>query len=158
MTGRKHYDEDLRVIGQALEARDVRVFELKHLTERYVIHGMPEQTGTLRSKLGQRLKRLLSGSSADSLTLDLAEVEQLSQAGRARRSNPGQRTHFRGVSNTLRTIGAYLDSNEVELLELHKRPITVTLLYRDKSGREQKEDRTIASFYNFFLELCGKRA
>ncbi len=145
MAASRRYDEDLRAIGQALEARDIRVFELQHLTEQYVVQGMSEQTGSLRS------------SNAESLTLGLADVEKLSQTGRARRSKPGQLTNFHTVSNTLRTIGAYLDSKDVELVELHKRPITVTLSYRDKVGQEHKEDRTIVSFYNFFIELCGKR-
>jgi hypothetical protein len=57
----------------------------------------------------------------------------------------------------LRTIGAYLDSREVELLELQKRRISITLLYRDKAGHEREEDRAISSFYRLFLELYGKR-
>ena len=157
MAASRRYDEDLRAIGQALEARDIRVFELQHLTEQYVVQGMSEQTGLLRSKVRQWLGQLRGDSNAESLTLGLADVEKLSQAGRARRSKPGQLTNFHTVSNTLRTIGAYLDSKDVELVELHKRPITVTLSYRDKVGQEHKEDRTIVSFYNFFIELCGKR-
>lgn len=91
------------------------------------------------------------------MTFDQADVERLSQAGRARRSTPGQRPDFRSVSNSLRTIGAYLDAQEFELVELQKRPISITLAYRDKEGREQIEDRTLSSFQNFFNELCERR-
>lgn len=158
MAAARRYDEDLRAIGQALESRDISVFELKWLASRYVIQGMPEETGSLRSKVGQWLRRIRSGSTTQLLNLGLADIDQLSQAGRAKRSNPAQLTDFHRVSNTLRTIGAYLDSSEVELVELHKRPISITLLYRDKVGHERKEDRTISSFYRLFLELCGKRS
>jgi hypothetical protein len=157
MAATRRYDEDLRAIGQALEARDISVFELKRLADNYVIQGLPEQTGSLRSKVRQWLRRLRSGSTAELLALGLADVEELSQAGRAKRSNPAQLTDFHSVSNTMRTIGAYLDSREAELVELHKRRISITLLYRDKTGHERKEDRTISSFYRLFLELCGKR-
>jgi len=157
MVAVRHYDEDLRAIGQALEARDISNFELKRLTDAYIISGVPEQTRSARSKIWQWLLRLRSGTRDESLTFALADVEKLSQAGRARRSKPGQLTDFRRVSNNLRTIGAYLDSKEVELVELHKRPISITLSYRDKTGEEQREDRTVSSFYNFFLQLCGKR-
>ena len=157
MVATRHYDEDLRAIGQALEARDISNFELKLLTDTYIISGMPEQTRSVRSRVRQWLLRLRSGTRDESLTFALADVEKLSQAGRARRSKPGQLTDFRRVSNSLRTIGAYLDSKEVELVELHKRPISITLSYRDKTGEEQREDRTVSSFYNFFLQLCGKR-
>jgi hypothetical protein len=157
MAATRRYDEDLRAIGQALEARDISVFELKHLADNYVIQGLPEQTGSLRSNIRQWLGRLRTGSTTDLLTLGTADVEQLSQAGRAKRSNLGRLTDFRSVSNTLRTIGAYLDSKEVELLELQKRRISITLLYRDKAGHEREEDRAISSFYRLFLELYGKR-
>jgi hypothetical protein len=157
MVSTRRYDEDLRAIGQALEARDISNFELKRLTDAYIISGVPEQTRSVRSKVRQWLLRLRSGSQAELLTFGLADVEKLSQEGRARRSRPGQLTDFRRVSNNLRTIGAYLDAKEVELVELHKRPISITLSYRDKTGEEQREDRTVSSFYNFFLQLCGKR-
>ena len=64
---------------------------------------------------------------------------------------------FSALPNTLRTIGAYLDSKEAELIELHKRPISITLAYRDKSDHEHTEDRPVSSFYSFFRELFVKR-
>ena len=39
---------------------------------------------------------------------------------------PEQLTNFR-VSNILRMIGAYLDAGEHELVEIQKRPISITL-------------------------------
>jgi len=64
MAAARRYDEDLRAIGQVLEARDISVFELKRLADNYVIQGTPEQTSSLRSKVRQWLRRLRSGSSA----------------------------------------------------------------------------------------------
>jgi hypothetical protein len=157
MAAKKPYDEDFRAIGQALEAKHVSVFELKKLGDWYVIQGAPDKTGSLRSKLRQWRLRVGSGSTAESLALGLSDVQELSQTGRAKRSKPRRMPDFYSLANTLRTVGAYLDSKEVELLELHKRPLSITLSYRDKEGHEQVEDRTIASFYNLFLELYGKR-
>jgi hypothetical protein len=157
MAAKRRYDEDLRAVGQALEARDISVFDLKRLANNYIIQGMPDQTGSRRSKVRRWIRRLRSGSATESLTLGLADVERLSEAGRAKRSDPGRLPNFQSVSSILRTIGAYLDSREVELVELHKRRISITLSYRDKIGHEREEDRTISSFYTLFLELCGKR-
>ena len=98
MATTRHYDEDLRAIGQALEARDVKAFELKCVADSYIINGIPEQTGPLRSKIGQWLRGLRSGSSDESLTFGVADVAKLSQAGRARRSKPDQLPNFRSVS------------------------------------------------------------
>ncbi len=156
MPASRRYGEDLRSIGQALEARDIIDFELKRLADLYVIQGMPEQ-GSLRSSVRQWLSGLRSGSATDPISFGPVDVEELSQAGRAKRSNREQLTNFRTVSNILRTIGAFLDAGEHELVEIQKRRISITLSYRDKVGQEHKEDRTISSFYNFFLELYGKR-
>jgi len=157
MAATKPYDEDLRSIGQALEAKNINVFELKRVADRYMVQGMPEQTGSLGSKRRPWYRRLRAGSGAESLSLGSADVARLSQAGRAKRSKPRRLPDFYTVSNTLRTVGAYLDAKGVELVELHKRPISITLAYRDKKGREYGEDRAISSFYNLFLELYGKR-
>ena len=111
MAATKPYDEDLRAIGQALEARNISVFELKRLADRYVIEGTPQETSSLRTKVRQWYLQLCSGSVAELLTFSLADVEKLSQAGRAKRSRPRHLPDFYSVSNTLRTVGAYLDAN-----------------------------------------------
>jgi hypothetical protein len=157
MAATRRYDEDLRTIGQALEARDISVFELKRLSDNYIVQGIPDQTGLLPSKVRHWLRRLGSGSSTESLALGLPDIERLSQAGQAKRSDASRLSNFQSASSILRTIGAYLDASEFELLELQKRRISITLLYRDKAGQQREEDRSISSFYRLFLELCGKR-
>src|SRR5262245_12346527 len=155
MAATRHYDEELRSVGQALEARHISIFELKQTAENYVVQGTPDETG---SKVGRWLRQLRSSARSGSLALGRADVEKLSQAGRAKRADPGRLSNFQSVSTFLRTIGAYLDSKEVQLLELQKRPISITLSYRDKSGRDQVENRTVSSFYPLFLENCAKRS
>ena len=153
----RRYAEDLRVIGQALEARNFAVYEIVQLSEWYAIHGIPEETRSLRSKVRQWLRRLRHDAPDTSLTLDLTEIEKLSQAGRARRSTPGRRTDMASVSNSLRTIGSYLDAREVELFELKGGVLSVTLWYRDKAGHDRKEERTISSFSQLCVKLCERR-
>ena len=109
-----------------------------------------------RIRIGRPSLALL-GASAVNHPVWQNNVEKLSQAGRAKRSRPRRLPDFYSVSNTLRTVGAYLDAKGVELVELHKRPISITLSYRDKEGHQQGEDRPVSSFYNLFLELYGKR-
>ncbi len=147
------YGEELRAIGQMLEAKSITAFELKHSTTSYVIQDLNDRT-LKKTRLRNWFRRLQHGRG---LTLGLDDVEKLSKAGRARRSKPGQLTQFRDLSNILRTIGVYLDSRQVELVELDKRPISITLEYRDKSGHSEREDRPISSFYKLFLELYDKR-
>jgi hypothetical protein len=154
----RRYAEDLRSVGQALEAGGIRDFELKRVKDLYVIQGItPEPGRLLSSKLDSWLGRLLGRSTDEPIIFHPADVAKLSQAGRAKRSKLGQLTDFHTVSNILRTIGAYLDAGELELVELQKRRISVTLCYRDKAGQIHKEVRSISSFYRFFLDLCGRR-
>ncbi len=157
MAATRRYDEELRAIGQALEARDISVFDLKQTEDNYIIDGAPDQTGSLRSKARQWLRQLHMGSGTASLALGLADIERLSQAGRAKRSDSGRLPNFQSVSSILRTIGADLDSRAVKLLELQKRRISITIRYRDNAGQEQGEDRTVSSFHPLFLDLCRKR-
>ena len=154
----RRYDEELRTIGQALEAKGVSGFELYNLRAGYFIKDLGEHAPSSPSSIwnwlwGQR------NSNTEFVTygFDLREVEELSKAGRARRSNPGQFPEFREPSNILRTIGAYLDAKQGDLTELHKRAISITLAYRDKSGHECREERPVSSFYGFFHELYGNR-
>jgi hypothetical protein len=157
MAATRRYDEELRSIGQALEARDISVFDLKQTDDNYAIEGTPDQAGSFSSKLGGWLRQLSNGSRTASVALSVPEVERLSQAGRAKRTESEGLPNFRSVSSILRTIGAYLDSRGAKLVELQKRRISITLLYRDPTGQEQGEDRTVSSFHPLFVELCGKR-
>jgi hypothetical protein len=152
------YGEDFRSIGQALEARNVRSFELKRAGDWYILQGVPPAKESLRSKLHKFKMRFRSGSDAESLILAMSDVEELSQKGKARRFRPGRVPDFAKLSNALRTIGLYLESKQAKLIELQVRAMTVTLSYKDSDGQQQIEDRTIRSFHSLFLELCEKRA
>jgi hypothetical protein len=151
------YGEDFRSIGQALEAKNVRSFELKRLGDWYILGGVPPADGSLRSKLRKFKMRFRSGSDAESLILALAEVEELSRRGKARRFRPGRMPDFSKLSNSLRTIGLYLESKQAKLIELQVRALTITLSYKDSDGQQQMEDRTIRSFHSLFLDLCERR-
>ena len=87
----------------------------------------------------------------------LADVEELSRQGKAKRFIPGRIPDFGKLSNALRTIGLYLESKQAKLIELQVRPLTITLSYKDNDGVQQVEDRTIRSFYSLSLDLSEKR-
>lgn len=157
MATESSYGEDFRSIGQALEAKNVSSFELKRLGDWYVLQGVPPGTGSVRSKLHKFKLRFRGGSDAESLTLALSDVEELSRQGKTKRSIPGRMADFHRLSNTLRTIGAYLESKQAKFIELKVRPLTVTLSYKDNDGQQQVEDRTIRSFYNLSVELYETR-
>ena len=151
------YDKALRVIGQALESRNINVFELKNNGERYWIHGTPEKDSSLKARLRDWRERIRGHSLGSSFTYVVADLERLEQQGRLQRATPNRLPDLYRLSNTLRTLGCYLDRQGAELLEIHKRPLSMTILYHNQYGHPDVEERSIASFYNLFIELHGKR-
>ncbi|HEU4345524.1 MAG TPA: hypothetical protein VFU31_28580 [Candidatus Binatia bacterium] len=157
MNREKAYDHHLRVIGQALEAKGIDVFELEHRGDRYIVNGKPARTPSLIAKLRDWRERMLGESTASSIIYSRADIERLEREGRAKRRKADRLPDFYSLSNTMRTLGFYLDSKDAELLRIQKRALTVTLLYQSKDGHPEVEEQSIASFYNLFLSLYDKR-
>jgi hypothetical protein len=157
MNQTKSYDVHLRNIGQSLEAQRINIFELRYEDERYWAKGDPDKEVSLLSALRQWLKRWRRQGLSNSLCYTLKDIEQLERQGKTKRSRPNRLPDFYSLPNILRTLGAYLDAQGAELIELHKRSLTITLLYRNREGHPDVEERSIASFYDFFLKLHGRR-
>jgi hypothetical protein len=156
MSNRRSYDQDLRVIGQALEARRINVFELKAQENQYVVRGNPDKDlsvwGTLRN-----WRERISGRLDAPINFPAPDLVRLDKEGKAKRTRANRLPDFYSLSNTLRTVGCYLEANSAQLLEIHKGSLNVALFYEDKNGHPNLEERPIASFYKLFLDLHGRR-
>ena len=157
MNGKRSYDQQLRLIGQSLEARRINIFELKAHGDRYVVRGDPEKGPSLKARLRDWTERIRGQALGSSMSYALADFEPLERQARLRRRKPNGLPDSYSLSNTLRTVGSYLDRKGAELLEIHKRPLSLTILYQNQDGHPDMEERTIASFYNLFIDLYGKR-
>jgi hypothetical protein len=157
MPNRTSYDQQLRNIGQSLEAQRILVFELSHHGERFVVKGEPEKETSLLATLRNWQKRRRREGLNTSLTFTVQDIDQLDRQGRANRSQPNRLPDFYRLPNTLRTLGTYLDLKCAQLLEIHKHQLSVTILSRNKDGHPEYEERSIASFYDLFLKLHQKR-
>jgi hypothetical protein len=151
------YEKDLRAIGQALERRALTVFEIKNQPGRYIVRGTPDKPSSVMDGLRRWIQKNETDPSG-AIHYTPHEIDELERQGKKKRMAPGRLPDFYNLSNTLRTLGAYLSSQNAELLEIHKRPLTVTLLYQNQNGHPRMEDRTIASFFNVFLEMHGRRS
>ncbi|MGH7825017.1 MAG: hypothetical protein ACREQ7_07550 [Candidatus Binatia bacterium] len=158
MSNRTFYDQHLRVVGQALEARRINVFELKTQGDQYVVRGKAEKDTSLFGKLRDWQARMAGRGPESAMTFIPPEIERLDKQGKSKRSKADRLPDFYSLSNTLRTVGSYLDSKGAQLLEIHKGSLNLALLYQTKEGHPNFEERPIASFYNFFLTLHGRRA
>lgn len=154
---RTEYHQQLRSIGQSLEAQRISVFELSCDGERIVVKGQPEKETSLLAALRNWQKKRRSDGLSAALTFSGQDMDQLDRQGRAKRSQPNRLPDFHSLANMLRTVGSYLDLKGSELLELHKHPLSLTIISRAKNGYPQYEERTIASFYDLFLRLHDER-
>lgn len=151
------YDQHFRAIGQSIEIKRISVFELKSESGRYVVRGVPENDGNLLSRFRHWRNRMQGASHETPISYGTGEIERLEMEGRSRRAKPDRLPDFYSLPNTLRTVGSYLDFKNAELLELHKSPLSITLLYQNENGHPNMEERSVASFYNWFVALHGKR-
>lgn len=157
MQVRKPYDQQLRNIGQSLEAQRITVFELSQQGERFVVKGEPEKESSLLDTLRNWQKRRRRDGLDASLSFTAQDIEQLDRQGRAHRSRANRLPDFHSLPNTMRTVGSYLDLKNADLVEIHKHQLSVTILSRNKDGHPEYEERSIASFYDLFLKLHKKR-
>jgi hypothetical protein len=151
------YGQQLRSLGQYLEAQRINIFELTCRGERFVVKGEPEKETSLLAALRQWQQRRRSDGLNASLTFTRNDLDQLERQGRAQRKQSNRLPDFYRLPNALRTVGQYLELKGAELLELQKRQLSLTVLSRNKEGHPQMEERSLASFYDLFLKLHDKR-
>ena len=151
------YGQQLRSLGQYLEAQRINIFELTCRGERFVVKGEPEKETSLLAVLRQWQQRRRSDGLNASLTFTRNDLDQLERQGRGQRKQSNRLPDFYSLPNALRTVGQYLELKGAELLELQKRQLSLTVLSRNKDGHPQIEERSLASFYDLFLKLHDKR-
>ena len=151
------YGQQLRSLGQYLEAQRINIFELTCRGERFVVKGNPEKETSLLAALRQWQQRRRSDGLNASLVVSRNDLDQLERQGRAQRKQSNRLPDFYRLPNALRTVGQYLELKGAELLELQKRQLSLTVLSRNKDGHPQMEERSLASFYDLFLKLHDKR-
>ena len=151
------YAQQLRSLGQYLEAQRINIFELTCRGERFVVKGEPEKETSLLAALRQWQQRRRSDGLNASLIFTRNDLDQLERQGRGQRKQSNRLPDFYRLPNALRTVGQYLELKGAELLELQKRQLSLTVLSRNKDGHPQMEERSLASFYDLFLKLHDKR-
>jgi hypothetical protein len=144
------YDQTLRAIGQALEAHRVIAFSLKSEKGSFVVQGEAERTRSMLSLL--RREKPFSHRNFNAQDIDRLEYE-----GRARRKDANRLPDFHSLSNILRAVGAYIDMNQGQLLEVCKHDQNVMILFQNQQGHPQFEERTTKFLSDLSVRLYHKR-
>ena len=100
MENLKSYRQQLRSIGQSLEAQRINIFELTCRGDRFVVKGEPEKETSMLGALRQWQQRRRSDGLNASLTFTNQDIDQLDRQGRAHRSRSNRLPDFYRLPNT----------------------------------------------------------
>lgn len=170
------YAQPLRAIGQALETLKMENFTVEPEGGDFVVRGTvaARAGGAHEGKDEKRSLRFSWERSGDSkaaevvasatpstatqfdLCYTLKDVDRLDQSGRARRGNSGGAASS-GLSQVLRTIGAYLDEKPARLVKIFKQGESLTVVYETFSGIKFEEKLALSDLRDLGTEMSMKR-
>jgi len=159
------YAQIFRIIGSALEKLQVESFDLEIKDHEYSIHGYAKAVaanpasnfaGAWR-KIRSRFFSQPSGVSFE-LHYTQENLRDLELEGRSQRGNSPAYPDAQSLTETLRSVGGFLDSKQASLSRLSMRGRWVTLHYKSPQGHLVVEEHTAISLYNFWVSMCARRA
>lgn len=153
------YSKALRAIGYALEALQVKAFELTCEGKDYVVSVETERP----KKKGLKALHFIfphheAGNSASDLQLIYTPeaIEQLEIEAQAKRQNAGMPDPY-SLPAALRAVGAYVEIKEARLLKITKRDDLIIIRYQSPSGYLASDEFTPAALYAVCVRMYLKR-
>jgi hypothetical protein len=141
------YSEILRVIGQDLEIRGIKAFDIRDQGERIFV-----QCG------------YQDPPAATPVTLyyTLRDIEELKPQGVEKRGQPSEQGDFFTLSHTLRAIGGYVDQKKARLLRLSNNDCAgadsgFRIEYQTREGERLVDDRSGAAIYDLCVNMYKRR-
>ena len=145
----------LRAIGQSLEAQQTKDFDLSTLETGFVVRENKQRYLKCRRTIRTNGKGKALNLSDVHFSVD--DIARLDQSGKERRQTTAQTPNFYVLSQTLRTVGGFVDRRGFRLLELSRRGSKLTLRLEQPEGRSLVETHTIASLHNIFVGMFFDR-
>jgi hypothetical protein len=151
------YSQTFRVIGQSLEERGVHEFSLAWEDEEFIVRG--QRIAQLKQRWFDKLlgKKVVRTERSVEIHYSLKSLLWLQICGEALRKNPNQIPDYFRLSQTLRTVGRYIDTRYMPLLSLRLSGGTFYLELQERSGNRRLEEHPLGSFENYFLHTYLQR-
>ena len=151
------YSQTFRVIGQSLEERGVQDFSLTCQDEEFVVCG--QRIAQLKHRwvdqfLGK--KRAHTERSVE-IHYSLKSLLWLQIRGESLRKNPDQIPDYFRFSQTIRTVGSYVETRSMPLLSLRLSGGTFYLELQERSGNKRVEEHSMGSFETYFIRTYLRR-
>ena len=139
-----NYAQTLRVIGQELEALNLKYFELKREGKDYLVR---------------------AAASPEPLELRYTpeDIGRLERQGRARRSDPSRTPDFSSLSQVLRAIGHYIDDKDGYLLGVSKKAPSLgtrvlSVQYKATRGSPTQEEFSASGIEALCVRMYKRRS
>jgi hypothetical protein len=173
-----NYSQTLRAIGQDLEARHVKAFDVERQNEDYFVWVRtqmrpPEKSPPLKvgravfRKARSRLQRQSGAEKEDlaasapseayQLRYSPEDVDRLEREGRARRRNPNRVPDAHSLSQLLRALGGYMTRRNLRLLAISWREESVSIVYQTDQGRRELDNFRLDSIYDLWVHMYVRR-
>jgi hypothetical protein len=146
-----NYSQVFRVIGQSLEERGVGDFSLAWQDDEFVVRGKrvaQVEQRWLDKFLGQKNAQVERNVE---IHYNLKSLLWLQIRGEAMRRDPNQIPDYFRLSQTLRTVGSYIESRAMPILSLRRSGGNLFLELQERSGNKRVEEHGMGSFENYFL-------
>ena len=153
--GELSYALALRAIGQSLEAQQTKDFDLSILETGFVVR--ENKPRYLKWRRNIRPKGKGKALDLSDVHYSVDDIARLDQSGKEWRRTPAQTPDFYVLSQTLRTVGGFVDRRGFRLLELSRRGSKLALRLEQPEGRSLVETHTIASLHNIFVGMFFDR-
>lgn len=141
------YATSLRCIGQDLERRALKTFDIRFELDEYIAQcGYQEPPAATPVTIHYTLK----------------DIQDLDTAGEARRGEPSMRKEFLSQVQVFRAIGGYLDKNEAHLVRLTNNDVprkdaTFKVEYINRDGDRLVDDRVGSEIYDMCVMMYKQR-
>jgi hypothetical protein len=141
------YSEILRVVGQDLESRGIKAFDMRNEGERIFV-----QCGY----------QVPPAATPVTLYYTPREIEELKPQGAEKRGQSSTSGDFFALSQTLRAIGGYVDQKKARWLRLSNNDcstadVVFRVEYETREGERVVDDRSGSAIYDLCVNMYKRR-
>jgi hypothetical protein len=142
-----NYSEVLRVIGQDLEIRGIKAFDIRDEGEKILV-----QCGY----------QMPPAATPVTLTYTPRDIRELRPQGEEKRGQPLERRDFFTLSQTLRAIGGYVDQQKARLIRLSNNEfsgadVVFRIEYETREGERLVDNRSGSAIYDLCVNMYKRR-
>ncbi|HEY7167675.1 MAG TPA: hypothetical protein VIB79_24160 [Candidatus Binatia bacterium] len=159
---RLSYSQTLRVIGQFLESVKPTEFDLQfhgnEIALRYkAVETVQEPAAKSRFSFLSGTPQVKTQKIDSSREYSSEDISAADREAQSRRTDAEGNADFYSLSQTLRTLGTYVEHRNLRLLAINWNGSTLRLELVTTDGVRKVEEHPVSSFHDYFLRMSLRR-